>query len=208
VAGISLVIMLMPLNKAQILKGSGLFIFVIASTILLSSCVLFRPGINKEAEAQKKERERDNALIKKYEDLTGLRINIKRSLTLYKAIDRWMGTPYRYGTMTHKGTDCSGFTCSIYKEVYKISLSRGTEDQFHKDTRHIARWSLKEGDLVFFRIEKGRKVSHVGIYLGNHKFVHASVKKGVCISDLTDKYYIEHFRKAGRVKKDIARLNE
>ena len=123
-----------------------------------------------------------------------------KSLPLYKAIDPWMGTPYSYGSMNcKKGTDCSGFICSIYKEVYHINLDRSSEDQLEKDIRRIGKRRLKEGDLVFFKIEEGKKVSHVGLYLGNEKFVHASVKNGVCINGLDEKYYNDHFKTGGRV---------
>jgi lipoprotein Spr len=69
------------------------------------------------------------------------------------------------------------------------------KDQY-KVTRHISRTELKEGDLLFFNTRSG--VSHVGIYLQNNKFVHASVS-GVMISDMFEPYYVKHFIAAGRV---------
>ncbi len=198
--------MLATHKSAHIIRRGVFFIFCIIAGSMMTSCVLFRPSVDPQKQERLRQKERDDALIKKYEDITGLRINKKKSLKLYKAIDVWIGTPYHYGAMTRRGTDCSGFTCNIYKEVYHKRLNRSTEDQFHKDIRRIGKWRLREGDLVFFRIEAGKKVSHVGIYLGNHKFVHASVKRGVCINDLTEKYYVDHYKKAGRVRKDIARI--
>ncbi len=150
------------------------------------------------------EEQKDRALISKYEQIIGEPINMHTSLALYKAIDSWMNTPYKYGSMVcQTGTDCSGFVCSIYKDVYHINLDRSSEDQLEKDVKRIPKASLQEGDLVFFKIEDGHKVSHVGLYLGNRKFVHASTKKGVCIDGLDDKYYEQHFKAAGRVRTDL-----
>jgi len=148
----------------------------------------------------------DRDLISKYEQIIGEPINMHTSLALYKAIDSWMNTPYKYGSMVCQGgTDCSGFVCGIYKEVYHTNLDRSSEDQFDKDVKIIPKASLQEGDLVFFKVgeDNGHKVSHVGLYLGNRKFVHASTQKGVCIDGLDDKYYEQHFKAAGRVRIDL-----
>jgi lipoprotein Spr len=174
---------------------------IVLMAMAASSCTLFRPGNNPIKNQKEVAREQDQALIRKYEDILGTRINKRKSLALYQSIDPWIGVPYRYGAMTKKGTDCSGFTATVYKETYNIILDRSTIDQYQKDVRRIGKHRLKQGDLVFFKIEKGKKVSHVGIYLGNHKFVHASVKRGVCINDLNEKYYTDHYLRGGRVKK-------
>lgn len=137
------------------------------------------------------------ALVEKYEGLTGMHIKMRKSLPLYLCIDKWMGVPYRYGAKSPSGTDCSGFTGNVYKEVYQKELPRSSEDQY-KACRKVRKHRLKEGDLVFFRTDKSRSISHVGIYLGNSKFVHASTRKGVRIDDLKDKYYAETFVKGGR----------
>ncbi len=76
--------------------------------------------------------------------------------------------------------------------MYAVKLPRGTEDQC-KLIDKVRQKNLEAGNLVFFKIEKGRKVSHVGVYLGNNKFVHASTSKGVRIDDMTDKYYKESY---------------
>jgi lipoprotein Spr len=139
------------------------------------------------------------ALIEKYENLTGLHIKMRRSLPLYLCIDKWMGVPYRYGAMSPSGTDCSGFTGNVYKEVYQKQLPRSSEDQY-KACRKLRKHRLKEGDLVFFKTDKNKNISHVGIYLGHGKFVHASTRKGVRIDNLEDKYYAETFVKGGRLR--------
>ncbi len=174
--------------------------FILAGCFMVSCSSLRKQPVVQENKGHFSEVEKDKELISKYEQIIGEPINMRKSLSLYKAIDSWMCTPYCYGGMNcKKGTDCSGFTCSIYKEVYHISLERSSEDQLAKDVRRVGKARLKEGDLVFFKIEDGKKVSHVGIYLGNEKFVHASTKTGVCINGLDEKYYKEHFRTGGRV---------
>ena len=125
---------------------------------------------------------------------------IKKSFKLYSFIDMWLGTPYRYGGNSMNGTDCSGLAQTFYKEIYKIDITRDAGSQF-KECDVISNEDLMEGDLVFFKI--GSKfISHVGIYLGNNKFFHAS-SKGVMISDLTEKYYAKYFFKSGRLKNNL-----
>ena len=117
---------------------------------------------------------------------------------LYDAVAGWMGTPYLYGGTTKAGVDCSAFVGHIYKEVYGIQLHRVADD-IRKDVTLIPRSELAEGDVVFFTNSKGR-VSHVGIYLKDGLFAHASTSRGVIISRLDDKYWSAHFFKGGRRK--------
>jgi lipoprotein Spr len=162
---------------------------LVISALLLSSCGSMRKA-NRDAEVRSdgSNRKKDKALIEKYQQILGTEIDAGQSLKLYKSVDAWMGVPYKYANATKQGTDCSGLACNLYKEVYNITLPRGTEDQY-KIIDKVKQKHLQEGNLVFFKIEKGRKVSHVGLYLGNNKFIHASTSKGVRIDDLTDKYY-------------------
>jgi len=117
---------------------------------------------------------------------------------LYRFIDSWIGVPYRNGGMDKRGVDCSGFTILLAKEIYNKPLSRTARSMAGNVKRKFEK-DLKEGDLVFFDFE-GQKFSHVGIYLRNNKFVHASTSKGVIISDLKDPWYYKYFSRAGSVK--------
>ncbi len=129
---------------------------------------------------------------------TGLSLDTAANLDLYYQMYEWLGTRYRFGGESKKGIDCSGFTGVIYENVYKRTLPRDSRSMY-KMTRPISKEEMKEGDLVFFRIRRGQ-VSHVGIYLGDNKFVHSSTSSGVIISDLREDYYRRYFYKAGRLK--------
>jgi hypothetical protein len=117
---------------------------------------------------------------------------------LYRFIDNWIGVPHRSGGMDKKGVDCSGFTFLLEKEVYNKDLPRTARTMADKVKRKYEQ-DLEEGDLVFFDFD-GQKFSHVGVYLHNNKFVHASTSKGVIISDLKDPWYYKYFTRAGSVK--------
>ena len=121
---------------------------------------------------------------------------------LYKEIKSWLGTPYSGGGHTKQvGTDCSGFVMELYLTVYNIPLERRGGLQYYNNCTPIDKEALREGDLVFFNNGEGGKISHVGIYLKDNKFAHASSSRGVVIDDLTAKYYVKHFFAAGRVKR-------
>lgn len=113
--------------------------------------------------------------------------------TLLSFIDDWWGTPYRYGGESRRGIDCSAFVQVLYSMVFGIaSLPRTAQEQYNS-SRKIKRISrLKPGDLVFFRIHS-RRISHVGVYLQNNKFVNATLSSGVIISDLTNSYWKRYF---------------
>jgi lipoprotein Spr len=118
--------------------------------------------------------------------------------TLYKFINEWQGVPYKYAGKDKSGIDCSGLTSALYLKVYKKTISSNTK-ALVGEVKKISESDLKEGDLVFF-ITNGKSISHVGVYLQNHKFVHASTKKGVMISDMNEPYFKQNYASSGRVK--------
>lgn len=127
-----------------------------------------------------------------------LTIDSANSPFLYYQVYEWVGTRYKYSGETKKGIDCSGFVSKMYDRVYCIQLNGGSKDIYTQvKDNNISKSELKEGDILFFKIRKGQ-ISHVGIYLGNNKFAHASVQSGVIISDLDEAYYKKYFYKAGR----------
>lgn len=120
---------------------------------------------------------------------------------LYIEAARWIDVPYRYGGNTMRGTDCSGLTANIYKKVYHKKLKRSVNEQCTKNCRKIARRNLKEGDLVFFHDgRRKRSATHVGIYLKEGKFIHASTSQGVIVSRLDEPYYDRRWMQGGRIK--------
>jgi len=135
----------------------------------------------------------------KYAILTNSPVEELNNQKLLLFMDQWYGVPYHYGGKSKDGIDCSAFTCQLISDVYNVNqLPRMSADQY-KATRRISRKDLREGDLVFFHtLGKGHKVTHVGVYLYNNRFVHASVA-GVQISDLSEGYYLHHYVGAGRV---------
>jgi len=135
---------------------------------------------------------------KKYSEKLGVELTGKEDKKFIEAIAGWLGTSYVYGGNSKKGTDCSGFVQTLYKDIYNISLYRATTDLV-KNCDLIDKKDIKTGDLIFFKINSG-KVSHVGIFLGKGKFVHASSSKGVIVSDLKENYYAKYFYSAGRIK--------
>ena len=119
---------------------------------------------------------------------------------LYKELKSWLGTPYAHaGQDKGTGTDCSGMVMMVYQEVYGIKLNRNSAKMLEQNCRVIDLDDLKEGDLVFFCTSSDGRVSHVGIYLKENKFVHASSSRGVIVDDLRQNYYATHFHSAGRV---------
>jgi hypothetical protein len=108
----------------------------------------------------------------------------------------WRGTPYCYGGSSKKGTDCSGFTSNVYKEIYKKEIPRVSRD-IYANSMPIRKYALYEGDLVFFATSGGTMITHVGIYLWDGYFAHASYSKGVMISNLRQGYYHRTFVSGG-----------
>jgi len=115
---------------------------------------------------------------------------------LLAKFDRWQGTPYRYGGMSHRGIDCSGFVHVIYLQALGIDVPRSTEllSRLH---HRVSRRHLVAGDLILFRINP--HTLHAGIYVGHDQFIHASKTRGVMLSSLHNPYWREVFSKAVRV---------
>jgi lipoprotein Spr len=122
-------------------------------------------------------------------------ISRKDELELF--INDWHGVPHRMGGTSKKGVDCSGFVIVAYRDVLNLNFkSRRAQDLF-SEMEPIDEEDLAYGDLVFFKI-KGRRIDHVGIYLGNNKFAHASSNRGVMESSLEQEYFQKRFFKGGR----------
>lgn len=110
----------------------------------------------------------------------------------------YVGVPYRYGGMSRSGMDCSGLVVRLFREACDIRLPHGTDKLWAAGTAVPLR-SMAAGDLVFFRIARESVPSHVGVYLGRGRFIHASSSSGVIISQLTEDYYRKRFMGVKRI---------
>ena len=142
--------------------------------------------------------EKASNLQLKYAILLNTEVEQLQDNALLEHIDEWYGTRYRYGGTTKSGIDCSAFVQAIYLSAFAVTLPRTARDQY-RNSRIISATEIKAGDLVFFNTTGG--ISHVGVYLQNNKFVHASTSYGVTISDLFDPYYLRRFIGVGRIDK-------
>lgn len=109
---------------------------------------------------------------------------------------RMVGKPYRYGGSTPRGFDCSGLVRYSYRKAGAM-LPRSTSE-LHRASRAVGRAHMRRGDLLFFD-QEGKRSSHVAIYLGDGRFVHApSTGKRVLVANLSDPYWIKHYVGARR----------
>ncbi|MCO5935323.1 C40 family peptidase [Mucilaginibacter sp. RB4R14] len=139
----------------------------------------------------------DKEIAKKYSALMGIKRNEIQNGRLYSFIDEWYGTPYRFGGMDKDGVDCSGLVFLLQLQVYDQPLPRTCAQQVNVVKRKYEE-ELKEGDLVFFDFD-GKQYSHVGVYLQNGYFVHASTRKGVMVARLHDNGIYKFFSRGGSI---------
>lgn len=119
--------------------------------------------------------------------------NIKLGLILQS----YLGKPYKGKSKYEDGLDCSHFTYTVFKKYTRLDLPRKASDQF-KSGQGIHFKNLKYGDLVFFKTD-GKTISHVGIYLSDSDFIHASTSRGVIISSMKNKYWADRYKGARRI---------
>jgi len=134
----------------------------------------------------------------KYAMLLDIPVEKVTNMQLYGFIEDWYGTPYRLGGKNKEGIDCSAFSNTLLNTVFRASSS-GTSSQLYSKSKKISDNQMREGDLVFFKINQS-SVSHVGVYLTNDRFVHASTSMGVMISDLKETYWKKYYAGSGRME--------
>ncbi len=151
----------------------------------------------KSADQPADKQDDQESLAKDYlSQIMGVAMSATSNMKLFHFVYDWIGTPYHFGGSSRKGIDCSAFTKELYSEVFNLDIRRSSRDIFSM-VSPVGKDELKEGDLVFFKIHS-RRISHVGVYLGNGRFAHAS-SRGVAISSLSDAYYSRYFYKGGRL---------
>jgi cell wall-associated NlpC family hydrolase len=127
---------------------------------------------------------------------------------LMSGVMDWIGTPYFYGGTQRSGIDCSAFTGAVYRAIAQVTLPRTAARQSAVGEPLREGDKLQFGDLVFFHTRRGVYVSHVGMYLGDNLFAHASCRFGVTVSSLTADYYRTHFIGARRLRvEDVEALH-
>jgi len=168
--------------------------FLFSTLIALCSITALNAQTAKETN---KTEDPDNLASQYFGQVMGVAVDATSNIKLYKFIYEWIGTPYSFGGNTKKGIDCSAFTKAIYDKVFNTTLLRSSRDIFSM-VDPLSKEELKEGDLVFFKIKSSR-ITHIGIYLGDDRFAHASSSRGVVISNLTEPYYARYFYRGGRV---------
>lgn len=117
---------------------------------------------------------------------------------LKRIVDLYIGVPYRYGGTTKRGMDCSGFTWRVFTKLGYPDFPRTSSANLHKLGKSVTLRNARPGDLIFFK--RWGKIFHVGIYMGNKIFAHASSKKGISYTSLDDKYFGKRFNDIRRIE--------
>jgi lipoprotein Spr len=174
------------------MKKITIVIALFFSTLAVQAQTKTSPGTTDDKTPDEQE-----SLAKDYlSQIMGVAMSATSNMKLFHFVYDWIGTPYRFGGSSRRGIDCSAFTKELYSEVFNMDIQRSSRDIFSM-VSPVRKDELKEGDLVFFKIHS-RRISHVGIYLGNNRFAHAS-SRGVAISSLDDAYYSRYFYRGGRM---------
>lgn len=136
-------------------------------------------------------------------DALNLSKSRKDNFMLFKEAASWLNVPHRDGGLSGNGIDCSGLVYVIYKNVYGKTLERNSTGIMQKNCVKIGKGRLREGNLVFFNTGRGLKtrsnINHVGIYLKDNKFLHASTSRGVIVSDLDEDFFRKSWICGGKV---------
>lgn len=135
--------------------------------------------------------------LQQYSKILGYNVDTFCNRTLITTVADWLGTPYRHAGYSKAGIDCSGFVSKMYKEIFNIDLTHSSSAMIYQMKERVKKTELQEGDILFFRIH-GKRISHVGMYLGDNKFVHASSYRGIVVDDLRSPYYMKAYYTAGR----------
>ena len=151
-----------------------------------------------QAQTSQKSSDPDNLAKEYFSQIMGVASNATTNTKLYQFVYEWLGTPYRLGGDSKRGIDCSKFSLPVYENVFNTTIGYNSRNQYSNVTP-IRKNDLQAGDLVFFKI-RSRSITHVGVYLGDDKFAHASSSKGVMVSNLNEAYWKRYYYNGGRPK--------
>lgn len=170
---------------------------IIAALLLSVTIVSSQAQTTTKSKLEKTTSDPDNLAKDYFSQIMGIAVSATSNVKLYQFVYDWLGTPYRLGGDTDNGIDCSGFAFQLYDKVFNTVIGNNSRNIFSM-VNPVNKDELKEGDLVFFKINS-KSISHVGVYLGNDKFAHASSSKGVMISNLNEAYWKRYYYKGGRL---------
>ncbi len=151
-----------------------------------------------KSETSTPKRVNDPASSKKSTLLSAGKIRSTNKVLMLKSINSYKGVPYLWAGDSRRGMDCSGFTMKVFQESSSYTLPHNAAAQYKLGSK-VNQRQLKLGDLVFFRDIESKGISHVGIYVGDDMFAHASLSKGVVYSSLKENYYRKRYVSARRI---------
>jgi len=140
---------------------------------------------------------KSSSFISNYSEMLGVALDSCCNRKFIASVAEWLGTPYRRGGLSKKGIDCSGFVSYIYKEVFNIKLAHSSASMIFQMKTRVKKADIQPGDILFYKIH-GKRISHVAIYLGDYKIIHASPERGIVVDDIREPYYVRHYYTAGR----------
>ena len=174
---------------------------VLVGILLMVSFVSLQAQTTDKTEKKPTTEDPDNLVKDYFGQIMGVALSATSNLKLYQFIYDWIGTPYRLGGTSKKGIDCSGFAYQLYSKVFNTVIGSNSRN-IYSMVNPVSKSELDEGDLVFFKIGS-RSITHMGVYMGNNKFAHASSSKGVMISDLNEPYWKRYYYKGGKMLESI-----
>lgn len=167
---------------------------LISLILAFSSCKSKKTNLSSSKNRSEKS---SGKIVNQYADLMDVSPKSIKNKKLYEFIEEWKGTKYQFGGLSKRGVDCSGLVYLAFRDAYGKQIPRNTNQQLEIIKRKYE-GQLKEGDLVFFDYDN-KKFSHVGIYLQNGYYFHASTSKGVMVAKLRDPYTYKYFSRGGSI---------
>lgn len=165
---------------------------LVAGMLFIGLCLVSQAQTTKNSN----DSDPDNLAKEYFSQIMGVASTAMANTKLYQFVYEWLGTPYRLGGDSKRGIDCSKFSLAVYENVFNTTIGYNSRNQYANVTP-IRKNDLQPGDLVFFKI-RSRQITHVGIYLGDDKFAHASSSRGVMVSNLNEAYWKRYYYQGGR----------
>ena len=173
------------------------------TAVLFSGLVLFGMAGCRTSRSVVVMSDADSVFIPAQEDYEGSKVEETATGLIKAVIDEarcWLGTPYLYAGHSRGGTDCSGMVMEVFRTAASLEIPRNSSAQ-KEVCREIEKAELRPGDLVFFATGRDpSRISHVGLYIGSGRMIHASSSRGVIVSDLEQDYYLKHYHSSGRLE--------